>query len=106
MTGSPVTGTDLDWSAVPGATGYDVVGGRISMLVASGGNFSSATETCYADNVASTSLAIAATPALGDGLWFLVRAVNACGAGSYDSGGPGQMAPRDAGIGASPAGCP
>jgi len=106
MTGSAVTGTDLGWSPVPAATGYDVVGGRISVLLAGGGDFTGATETCYADNVASTSLAIASTPAVGDGLWLLVRAVNACGAGSYDSGGAAQVAPRDAGIAASPAACP
>jgi len=56
--------------------------------------------------VASISLAIASTPALGDGFWLLVRAVNGCGAGSYDSGGPAQATPRDPGMAASPGACP
>lgn len=49
---------------------------------------------------------VAAAPDPGEGFWYLVRAVNACGPGTYDSGGTMQAAPRDPGIAASPAACP
>ena len=45
-------------------------------------------------------------PASGDALWYLVRPRNCAGAGTYDSNGPAQAAPRDAEIAASPAACP
>jgi hypothetical protein len=97
--GSAIT---LAWAAVPGATAYDIVRGSLTDLRLSGGDFSSATQSCVADDFAATSL-------VDDGVdneWYLVRVV-ACGApASYDSGPPNQSQPRDAEIAASGQACP
>jgi hypothetical protein len=97
--------TGLQWAAAPSATSYDVVRGTLSTLRASG-SFTPATDACAANDVAATSIADSHVPAEGDGDWFLVRAVGACGGGSYDDGSPAQVASRDAGVGGSANACP
>lgn len=94
----------LSWTEVPGATGYDVVAGRLDDLRASLGDFSVSIDGCWADNF----------PITGDGyfadgspnLFMLVRAVNCGGAGSYDGGAGSQIDSRDPEIVASTATCP
>jgi N-acetylneuraminic acid mutarotase len=98
--------TLLSWSAVGMATGYDLVRGDLATLIASGGDFASVTQACLADDLGDTSLTAAEAPATAGGFWYLVRAVNCGGRGSYDSGGPAQVRPRDAGINASASSCP
>jgi spore coat protein A len=97
--------TRLWWGTVGGATAYDVVRGRLDLLRASGGDFSdpTATETCLANERASTQWEHAENPAPGQSVWYLVRPQPA---GSYDSGAPSQAGSRDAEIGASGNGCP
>jgi hypothetical protein len=99
--------TLLMWSPVGLATAYDVVRGDLSTLRSSGGDFTSATQTCSVDDAGGTSLSITDdSPAVGSGFWYLARAVSCGGNGTYDSGGPGQAGPRDPGINAAPSSCP
>ena len=88
------------------ATGYDVVRGGLTALRAGTGDFSIAVDQCLLDDGAVTSLSVPDLPADGDGLFFLVRPVNCGGEGTYDSGAPSQVAPRDAGVEGSAGACP
>ncbi len=97
--------TTVQWASTPGATAYDVVRGSVAQLRAAG-SFSSAVGACVGNDVAATSLADAHLPPAADADWWLVRAVNSCGPGTYDESAPGQKGPRDAQIGASPNACP
>jgi len=96
----------LWWSSVADRVGYDVVRGDLLTLVASRGDFSVATQECVADDSVATSLPFTASPAAGQGWWFLVRRLTAAGPDTYDSGSPSQTGSRDAGIAASPGACP
>jgi hypothetical protein len=100
------TKTNLQWSSVSGATAYDVVRGTVLLLQSSLGNFTTSTDSCIADDAPGNATTDAALPATGDSYWYLVRPVNCGGAGTYNSGGPGQVASRDAGIAAAPGHCP
>ena len=95
--------TVLNWAGTVNAGSYDVVRGTVSRLLG-GGSFGNATDACQANDLAATSVVVPQLPATSDALWFLVRAANACGAGSYDDGT--EVAARDAGIAASGQGCP
>jgi N-acetylneuraminic acid mutarotase len=107
LTGKSGTATVLSWPAVPDATGYDAVKGNLGPLRNSGGNFTTTTKACIADDVAAMTIQDAEVPPPTGGLWFLVRAVNACGGdGTYDEGGPAQQGSRDAEIAASANACP
>ena len=62
---------------------------------------------CLDNNQAGTSISLAGiVPAPNAGFWFLVRAVNCGGGGTYDSGAASQVAPRDSAIAAGGYGCP
>ena len=101
-----VTGTDLAWSSVALATGYDVVRGGLASLSVTGGDFAIATDQCLANDDPGTSAQDASAPAPGQGFWYLVRGGNCGGVTSYNSAGPGQVGNRDSGIAASPNACP
>ncbi len=93
------------WLVVPDAAGYDLVRGDLGALRASHGDFSVATELCLVNDTPITSFDD--TTAVGaDGYWYLVRAFNERGPGTYESGSSSQVAPRDAEISASGHGCP
>jgi N-acetylneuraminic acid mutarotase len=97
----------LAWSAVSDATAYDVASGSLTSLLSSTGDFTAGTTGCLGNDVAATTVEDPVVPAPGDGLWYLVRAVNSCGgSGSYDEGAPSQAASRDAAINAASATCP
>lgn len=96
----------MSWAPVTGATGYDVVRGALSTLLAGAGNFTSATDVCVGPHVSGTSLANSHVPTAGDADWLLIRGYNPCGVGTYDDGAPSQVGSRDAGIAASPNACP
>jgi hypothetical protein len=71
----------LSWNATPTADRYNVLRGRLDGLpVGSGGG----DELCLGE-VTTTTTVDAAVPLSGSGYWYLVRASNACGAGSYGS---------------------
>ena len=100
-----IDAAELAWPAVPGAAAYDVVRGHLTdpgvdPFTATG------TDACVAPATASTSVAFAADPPVGTAWWFVARARNCGGPGTYDSGGAGQSGSRDAGISASGAACP
>jgi hypothetical protein len=97
--------SDLSWSALAGATAYDVARGTLSVL-ASTGSFTSATDACSGDDVAATTYTDSHVPAADDGDWFLIRATGACGNGTYDDGSAEQLGPRDAAIAAAAGACP
>jgi N-acetylneuraminic acid mutarotase len=104
--GKAGTVSQLAWTAVAGATGYDVVQGSLSTLRATSGDFSSSTTACLGSDVPATGLTDPEVPAAGAGLWHVVRALSACGGdGTFDEGGV-QQGGRDAGIGASANACP
>jgi hypothetical protein len=94
----------LSWTAVSGATTFDVVRGGLSALRSTNGNFQSATLHCIADDTTATSITTGGDPSVGDGYWFLVRGSTYGGAGTYNEGT--QVESRDAGINASGNGCP
>jgi hypothetical protein len=109
LTGVAKSGTDveLSWSPMADATGYDVVKGDITTLLSSGGDFTAATTACLADDLGVTTAQDTEVPAPGSGLWYLTRAMNACGGnGTYDEGSASQQGSRDAEIDASSAACP
>jgi|GEM_PF-556765 len=99
--------TQLSWSAAGGATAYDVFSGDLQELHGRAGDFASLTQSsCVGNDLAATTLlAGGALPAPGGGRWFVVRAVNCGGTGTYDEGGM-QQASRDAGIHSSSGACP
>jgi hypothetical protein len=70
------------------------------------GNFTTATTNCLGNNVAGTTINDLQSVAVGQGFWYLLRAVSCGGAGSYDSGSPDQVGSRDAEIAASGLACP
>jgi hypothetical protein len=99
-------GTLVSWTAVSGATAYDVVRGALDSLRNSGGNFASATQSCLANDQAATSVLDAGTPPVNGGFWYLVRGLNCGGAGSYNDAGGAPTGIRDTGIAASINACP
>jgi hypothetical protein len=96
----------LIWTAIPGATGYDVVMGGLEALRGTAGDFASATTSCVTNNVTHTATAaFPGEPDPGEGHWYLVRGVNCGSAGTYDSAAPSQSGSRDGEIAASGNGC-
>jgi hypothetical protein len=111
--GTPLLATEkspgsiaLSWTPLAGATRYDVVRGSLAVLRATGGNYTSATEECVSDNLPGTSQTFGGDPGVGDAHWFLVRGVSCGGAGTFDSGGAGQLGDRDQEIADAANDCP
>ena len=99
--------TRIEWPALPVATRYDVVRGDLTTLLLTGGSYSAATKACVANHVTAPYIDDAEDPVPGGyGLWYLSRAGNCTGVGSYNTPGASQAAPRDAGIAASGHACP
>lgn len=104
---SAATGVLLSWTPLQSASWYDVVGGKLSSLRASRGNFSVSTDQCLTSKTVSTSSGDPSqTPGPSDGVWYLVRGSNCKGRGTYDTGQPSQIGSRDAEIAASGHDCP
>jgi hypothetical protein len=100
------TVTDLSWAPIAGATGYDMVKGNLGPLRNSGGNFAANTKACVANDLPATTVQDTEVPPPTGGLWFILRAVNCGGDGTYDEEPGGQQGSRDAEIDASPNACP
>ena len=100
-------GTNVNWTSVPGATGYDVVRGALGGLLASRGDFSApgVDLTCLVNGLLVTSTPHAGSPAPGEGFFYLTRSRDPIGAGTYDTGISSQVGRRDAEIGAAPGTC-
>lgn len=103
---TPEGATLVSWSPVVEATSYDSARGDLSILVSSAGDFSAATQACLVNNFVGASFEVADMPPTGAGFWYLIRAVNCGGPGTYDSDGSGQVGLRDPGLAASPLACP
>ena len=102
----PSGGDLVSWSALNGADRYDLVRGSLALLGSSGGNFTTATQSCLANDQAGVSFPDATPPAVGDGFFYLVRGISCGGTGTYDSGAASQVGSRDAEIAASANACP
>lgn len=97
----------IGWTPAGGASGYDVTRVDISLLRASGGDFTAAVLGCAADDAALPPVSDGQVPASGLAFLYLIRSVGECAlAGSYNSGGAGQSGLRDGEINAAPAACP
>jgi hypothetical protein len=96
----------LTWTNVSAATGYDITRGSVVTLRSSSGNFTTATTNCLSNNLAATTINDLQSPAVGQGFWYVLRAVSCGGGASYDSGSPDQIGSRDAEIAASGLACP
>jgi len=99
-------GSMVTWTGVAGSSGYDLVRGSLRILRGTGGNYTSALQSCVASDVATTFVDVSDNPEVGDGWWFLGRSITAGGPGSYDCDYPGQVGSSDAEIAASPLTCP
>ena len=86
---------NLAWTALAGATGYDIARGRIAELLADAGDYSQVGITCLGSRVPGLSLTDATLPAPGDGFWYLVRGADCGGAGTFDAADPGLVRSRD-----------
>ena len=88
-------GETLGWdSAVPkagSATMHDVLTGVLGELPVGSG----AGEACL-DSTAAASIVVSDVPFSGSGTWYLVRAENSCGAGTYGSASDGTPRTSDA----------
>lgn len=96
----------LTWDAVAGADGYDIVKGSPEQLLATGGSFAAATSACLAGHLGTTGVIDLPFDDGGSNAWYLVRAENCGGPGTFDMPNPGQAAPRDAQIAAASNACP
>jgi len=94
----------LTWDPVSGAQDYDVQRGNLMTLRSSAGDFTASILGCL-ENDGTDTKTLAPDVAAG-GEYYLVRGVTfACGTGTYDEGGSGQVGTRDAEIAAGAA-CP
>ncbi len=80
-----VTWTSAGPAAGP-ATVHQVLRGRLDGLPVSGG----AGEACLSTGTTAVSLADPEVPPAGEGVWYIVRAVNSCGVGGYGAASTGQ----------------
>jgi len=101
-----ITVTFIEWLPIADATGYDLVRGLALSLSSSGGDFTSSTQECLANDQAGTAYVEMDTPVTGEAFWYLVRPMNCGGSGTYDEPAGGQAGSRDAEIAASPNACP
>jgi hypothetical protein len=95
---------DLSWPAVPGASGYGVLRGDLVTLQ-SMGDLGVSLTACLAYDTAAVALSDPTPVETGQGLFFLLRAMN-CAGGTWDEGGIGQVASRDPVIAVTAADCP
>jgi hypothetical protein len=95
------------WTPLPGPYTYDVVRGSLNGLRNSHGDFAGYTQECLANNAPGTSLVYPSNPpSPGSVQWYMVRANNCAGAGTWNDGSATQVANRDPGIAASSLTCP
>jgi hypothetical protein len=99
--------TTLDWTPLAGSPHYDVVLGDLGPLIATGGDFSQATNSCLASDLVEPHAEDPSVPDPGSGVWYLVRASGCGGGESYDESHWSSLKrSRDSGIAASGADCP
>ncbi|MGH9867976.1 MAG: FG-GAP repeat domain-containing protein [Candidatus Polarisedimenticolia bacterium] len=88
-------GTQLEWNSAVAGSGsgarHDVMRGMLSQLPPGSG----AAEACLANDAPARFLTDATVPAPGTGFYYLIRASNACGTGTFGAGSSG--VPRNTG---------
>jgi hypothetical protein len=100
-------GLELAWDSAKNAAWYDVVSGNAGTLQTTGGDFSLATLGCAASKHPATSILLNdGGPPPGAAYFYIVRASNCRGHGTYDGPQPPQLEPRDLQILASGNDCP
>jgi Zn-dependent metalloprotease len=106
LSGVTMQQDELQWPPVPLASAYDVVRGDLDTMRASGGDLAAATTSCLGHDQAPTSISDPGVPfPPGQGFYYLVRAVNCGGPGTYDTSSSQQQGSRDVAIAASPYQC-
>ncbi len=96
----------MTWAAAPNAISYDLVRGNLTRLRLSGGSFDSAIELCLANDTPFPAWSGVEIVPPGQGKFYLVRPNTAAGPGSWSSGAPSEIEPRDDEIDASFNSCP
>lgn len=74
-----------------GAATFDFVRGGLPTPPSSGGDFTSSTQLCLANNRFETWVTDPTRAAPADGSWYFVRGAGCCGSWSYDSTDPAQI---------------
>ena len=82
----------LTWTAVSGATGYDVARGSMQVLRSSNGDFTAATNACLGNNLGTTTFDDPQALASGQGYWY-VSAPRAAAAPATTPAPPGRWGP-------------
>jgi len=81
--------TLLEWNSAVAGSGsgarYDVVQGLLSQLPPGTGS----AETCLVNDASTKTLTAATNPTVGQAFYYLVRASNACGTGTFGAGSSG-----------------
>lgn len=99
-------GTFISWPALRGVVTNDLIRGTLGQLAGQQGDFSKSVDLCLVNDLDDEQYIDGDNPSVEDGFWYLVRAGNCAGPGTYNSGGPRQAADRDPGIAMSPNACP
>jgi cysteine-rich repeat protein len=106
VVGLTMSSTTIDWPMVPGAHAYDLTIGNLNALESTGGDFTAASQGCLSAQLAPNTFDHPGTAvAPGDALFYLVRATNCSGRGTYDDASA-QTGSRDVEIQAGPSPCP
>lgn len=101
-----VAGNSISWGSVSTATGYDALRGDVGSLLTSSGNFAVSLISCLANDTTTTSISDPQIPVQGAAAYYLARALNCGGLGSYDEPPGGQSGSRDTEIASSEGACP
>ena len=90
--------TLIQWSGLPDATHYQVILGDLNTLLENDGDFTSAADECLEEELTVTVASAVDVPNEGEAFFFVVRAVNDDGNGTWDSLSASQQGQRDAEI--------
>lgn len=97
---------EVCWSAVPGASGYDVVLGlSLGDLGSTAATLVEASMACLGSAEPTTCVSVPFEPPAGDGFFFTVRANRGSYAGTHETGCPAEAPGRDDAL-AIAASCP
>jgi hypothetical protein len=80
--------TIMEWTVDINATSYDIVKGDLDLLRTNSGDFSASSPSCHENDSVDTQTSDATNPTgNGQGFYYLARASNAQGNGTYDTAG-------------------
>ncbi|MEW5806737.1 MAG: MopE-related protein [Acidobacteriota bacterium] len=95
------------WNAALCGTAYDTVKGDLKLLRSTKGDFSTTVTGCLENDDTDTQATDTNNPpANGEGFYYLTRAVNSYGNGTYNTETAKQIGDRDAEINSDPESCP